>query len=148
MKAVLRFMALILLTATASRVCAEEVESSKNFGEYTVHYSTFNSLFIPAEIAAVHKLVRAKDQTLINIAVQRSADGKSVPAEVTGSAKNLLQQVKTIQFKSIEEPDAIYYLGSLRHSNEEVFHLEITIVPEGTSNPLKLRLSRKLYTEP
>lgn len=140
----------LLLSAIAAPypVLAEEEGSSKNFGTYTVHYSTFNSLFVPAEIAAAHGLVRAKDQALINIAVQKTADGAAVPASVTGTAKNLLQQVKTIPFKTLEEPGAVYYLGALKHSNEEIFHLDIEIVPDGETTPLQLRLSRKLYTEP
>jgi hypothetical protein len=144
----IRLLALVVLTAvTALPALAEDVSSSKIFGAYTVHYSTFNSLFVPAEIAEIHQLVRAKDQALINIAVQKTADGAAVPAKITGTAKNLLQQVKTIDFKTVEEPGAIYYLGALRHSNEEVFHMDFNIVPEGESTPLQLRLTRKLYTE-
>jgi hypothetical protein len=143
----IRLLALVLTAVSVLSVQAEEVSSSKNFGNYTVHYSTFNSLFVPAEIAGIHKLVRAKDQTLINIAVQKTVSGDAVPASIEGTAKNLLQQVKTIDFKTVEEPGAIYYLGALRHTNEEIFHLDFTIIPEGESTPLQLRLTRKLYTE-
>lgn len=143
-----RFLTLFLSAFVAlNSARAEEVSSSKNFGAYTVHYSTFNSLFVPAEIAGIHKLVRAKDQTLINITVQKTASSAAVPARITGTAKNLLQQIKTVDFKTIEEPGAIYYLGAIRHTNEEIFHLDFTIVPEGESTPLQLRLTRKLYTE-
>lgn len=127
---------------------ANEPESTKVFGPYTVHYSTFNSLFVPADIAKIHRLVRAKDRTLINIAVQKTADGSPVAAQVSATAKNLLQQQKSIPFTTIQESDAIYYIGDLRHTNEEVFHLDFVIVPEGETQPLTFRLSRKLYTEP
>lgn len=127
---------------------ANEQESTKVFGPYTVHYSTFNSLFVPADIAKIHQLVRAKDQTLINIAVQKTADGSPVAAQVSGTAKNLLQQQKNIEFKTIQEQDAVYYIGALRHTNEEIFHLDFNIVPEGETQPLTFRISRKLYTEP
>lgn len=143
-----RLLTLVLLITTTLPSFANDVSSSKNFGVYTVHYSTFNSLFVPADIAQIHQLVRAKNQTLINIAVQKTADSAAVPATITGTAKNLLQQVKTIDFKTIEEPGAIYYLGALKHSNEEIFHLDFTIVPDGETTPLQLRLTRKLYTEP
>lgn len=127
---------------------ANDQESTKVFGPYTVHYSTFNSLFVPADIARIHQLVRAKDQTLINIAVQKTADLSPVAAQVSGTAKNLLQQQKTIDFKTIQEQDTVYYIGALRHTNEEIFHLDFTIVPEGETQPLTFRVSRKLYTEP
>ncbi len=138
----------LLICAAAPQAALEDEGSSKNFGIYTVHYSTFNSLFVPAEIAEIHQLVRARDQTLINISVQKTADGSAVAATVTGTAKNLLQQIKNIEFKTISEPGAVYYLGALRHTNEEIFHLDIKIIPEGVTTPLQLRLSRKLYTEP
>lgn len=126
---------------------ASEQDSTKVFGPYTVHYSTFNSLFVPADIAKIHQLVRAKDQTLINIAVQKTADGSPVAARVTGTAKNLLQQQKTIDFKTIQEQDTVYYIGALRHTNEEMFHLDFVVLPEEETQPLTFRLSRKLYTE-
>lgn len=122
-------------------------EGTKEFAEYDVHYSTFNSLFVPADTASAYHLVRAKDQTLINISVQKKNSTESVPAQVEGRAKNLMQQVKTIDFKTISERDAIYYIGSLKHSNEEILHLDITITPEGNPTPLNFRLTRKLYTE-
>lgn len=127
---------------------ATEQESTKVFGPYTVHYSTFNSLFVPADIAKIHNLVRAKDQTLINIAVQKTDGRIPVAAQVSGTAKNLLQQQKAIEFKTIQEQDTVYYIGALRHTNEEIFHLDFSIVPEGELQPLTFRISRKLYTEP
>lgn len=122
-------------------------EGTHEFADYNVHYSTFNSLFVPADIAKVHGLVRAKDQTFINISVQKKADAQSVMADISGTAKNLMQQVKAIKFKTINEPDAVYYIGTLRHTNEEILHLDLAITPQGESAPLEFRLTRKLYTE-
>lgn len=122
-------------------------DNSQTFGIYTVHYSTFNSLFVPAEVAKIHGIVRAKDQTLINIAIKETATNRAVAAEVTATAKNLMQQSKTVSFKTITEADAVYYIGALRHTNEEVFHLDFKILPEGANQPIEFRLTRKLYTE-
>lgn len=141
------FLGAVLLWCFVQSGYANDQESTKVFGPYTVHYSTFNSLFVPADIAEIHQLVRAKDQTLINIAVQKTADGSPVAAQVSGTAKNLLQQLKNIEFKTIREQDTLYYIGALRHTNEEIFHLDFVIVPEGETQPLTFRLSRKLYTE-
>lgn len=118
-----------------------------DFEGYTILYSTFNSLFIPADIAKLHKLVRGKDQTLINISVQSKTLKKAVAAKVEATAKNLVQQSKIIKFKTIDEPGAIYYIGSLRHTNEEILHIDFNILPEGESTPLQFRITRKLYTE-
>lgn len=139
---------LFLFFASITSVQANDYESTKRIGDYVIHYSTFNSLFVPADIAKLHGLTRAPNQTMINIAVQKHADQSSVAAQVSATAKNLMQQTKTISFKAIEEPDATYYIGSVRHTNEEMFHLDFVIIPEGETQPLQFRVSRKLYTEP
>lgn len=144
----MRFLTLILiLLLNCTAVLAQEVESTRNLGGYLVHYSVFNSQYVPAEVATVHGLVRGKDQALINIAVQDPATGKPVPAKVSGHARNLLQQNKPLTFRAIEEPGAHYSIASLRHSNEEVFHFIIDILPPDASKPLRLEFDRKLYTE-
>lgn len=148
MRFINQFVMFICFGMIFSAAQADDLDSTKVFGPYTIHYSTFNSLFVPADIAKLHQLVRAKDQTLINIAVQKTADGSPIAAQVSATAKNLLQQQKKIDFKTIQEQDAIYYLGALRHTNEEMFHLDFVILPEGETQPLSFRLSRKLYTEP
>ncbi len=130
-----------------SRLMADTA-SSKTFGAYVVHYSTFNSLFVDANIAKLHGLVRAKDQTLINISVQKVGSGQSVKADINATAKNLMQQVKAIDFKKIDEPSAVYYIGSLRHSNREIFHIKFDIQVAGEPAPFQFKLTKKLYTEP
>lgn len=122
-------------------------EGTHTSGNYNVHYTTLNSLFVPADIAKVHGLVRANDLSFINISVQKKGNAQPVAAHIEGTAKNLMQQVKPIKFKTIDEPNAIYYIGSLRHTNEEILHLDLTITPEEQSTPIKFRLTRKLYTE-
>ncbi len=138
-------LAALLLFAGLSQAQVED--TSVAFGPYTVHYSVFHSSFVPADIASLHGLTRAKDQALINIAVQDTASGQSVPARVTGHARNLMQQQKAISFKTISEPDASYAIGSLRHGNEEVFHFTLQVAPEGADQAYELNFTRKLYRD-
>jgi hypothetical protein len=137
-------ISLLLMLIAATSLAAETNQMSppqgtQVFGDFEIDYSTFNSLIIPA--------VRAKDQQLINISVRRKSTGQAVPAKVEATAKNLLQQVKTIEFKTVTEPDTVYYLGTLRHANEETFHLDFSVTPADQTSAFKFRLTRKLYTE-
>ncbi len=144
----MRFASLVLISICyCLPAFAQEVESTRILGDYQVHYSVFNSQYVPADIATVHGLVRGKDQALINITVQEAATGKTIPARVSGHARNLLQQLKPLDFKAIEEPGAHYSIASLRHSHEEVFHFIIDISPPSASRPLRLEFNRKLYVE-
>ena len=111
-----------------------------------VNFTVFNSLFIPPEIASVHALVRAKNQALINVSVLDNNTGKTVAADIRGVARNLLQQSKSLEFKTIDEPDAVYYIASLRHTNEEVMHFDLEVTLEG--RPHSLKFTRKLWLEP
>jgi len=146
MKILSSFLLIFFCTVTYAQ---DQPASSKVFGDYTVHYSVFNSLFIQANIAELHKLTRGKNQTLINIAIIHTESGKPVAAEkLSGTATNLMQQQKNIKFKPIKEPNALYYIGALKHTNEEVFHLRFEIHIEGETSPIRLKISKKLYTEP
>lgn len=120
-------------------------ESTQTVGDRQVHYSVFNSTFLQPNIAKHYDLVRAGNQVLINIAVQ-DLEGNPIAATVTGYAKNLMQQKKTLTFKTIEEPGAIYALASLRTTNEEVFNFHISW-QEADREPQSIRFTRKLYTE-
>lgn len=122
-------------------------DDTREFGPYTVYFTTLNSTYIPAEVAAIHNLTRAKDQTLVNVAVKETASGKSVMAKVTGTATNLMQQNKKIDFKHIAEPDSNYYIGNVKHANEELFHIDIKVQPSDYDKSYPFRVTRKFYTE-
>jgi len=128
----------------------KEIQTYKKFGDYTVHYTTFSSKNMPAEVARVYQLTRAKDISYINISLTKTENGTTslgLPATISGKAINLMQQTKTIEFKEIKEPNATYYLASFRHTNEEDFKFEIKVIPEGENKPLTVEFTRRLFTE-
>lgn len=136
---------LILLCAQLS--WAQNPTDSKEVGDYTIHYSVFNSLFLPPEVAQQHQLVRAGNRSLINITVLETATGAVVPVRVSGSARNLMQQTRAIDFQHINAGDAHYAIGTIRHVNEQVFHFDLSITPEGAQRPLSLQFTQKLHTD-
>lgn len=126
----------------------EESERARVFDDYTVHFSVFNSAFVPADVASIYKISRAKNQVLINISVTQ-AKGESqtlgLNAKVTGTAKNLIQQMQVLDFQTINEGQATYFIAPLKHTNEEVFNFDISVIPEGAEQPLNIKFSRTLY---
>jgi hypothetical protein len=152
MKYFLLFIMLVLnsLYAHAQIDQPKEIETSKKFGAYTVHYNVFNSKSIPAEVANLYKLTRSKDIALVNISLTKTEHGVAslgLPAKVSVKAVNLMQQVKTLEFMEIKEPDATYYIAKFRHSNEEDIRFEVSVVPEGETKPLTVSFTRRLFTE-
>ncbi|BFM19268.1 DUF4426 domain-containing protein [Gilvimarinus japonicus] len=126
----------------------------KTFGDYTVHFSTFSSAFITPEVAEVYGITRARNQLLVNVSVTQTDAGKTslgLGATINGTASNLLQQQRVLDFAEINEGNATYYLAPLKHTNEEVYNFSITVTPTGTNHedaaPMTVKFSRKLYVE-
>lgn len=150
-----KVIALCLWLASAAALAqiqqVKPVDSQQTFGEYTVHYSVFNSTFITPEVARLYQLTRAKDRVLVNVSVTKALENGStlgLPARVSGTAINLLQQQRSLEFITLSEGEATYYLASLRHTSEEVINFAITLQPEGSDQSMVVRFSRTLYLEP
>lgn len=144
------FAAISLLFATCLYfdLCnaQEPTPSSQTFDDVTVHFSTFSSTSLLPEIAQRYGLVRGKDYVLLNVAVVENAKpGSGIAAEVSGNASNLMQQVKKLEFQTISEPGATYYIAPLRVTNEEVFHFALTVDPEGERGPYTVEFTKTLY---
>ena len=133
-------MALLLWAAAAAAQGAKIIESHKDFGDYRVTYSVFNSDFIPPEVARQYNLVRARDRAFVNISVSKKGDLQGTSAGVSGNATNLIQQSRPLEFKEIRDQDAVYYLAPLRFENEESLTFNIDLVmPDGSSQQLTFR---------
>lgn len=151
MKYIVAFLLLagFLNTAHAQIDQTRLVESTKQFGEYTVHYTVFNSAFIPADVAAVYQVNRAKNRALVNVSVTRETeDGHSLglPANITGTATNMMQQQRKLEFRTIDEGNATYYLAELRHTNEEIMNFAVQVQVEGQAQPFSIRFTRTLHS--
>ena len=113
-----------------------------------VHYSAFNSTFLTPKVARAYQLKRSGYTALINISVlDISQAGKpAISAQVSGTAKNLLGQTKTLTFREIKEKNAIYYIAELPITNEETFRFDID-VSSGKKGAGKLKFNQKFYVE-
>lgn len=128
----------------------EQNERSKIFNDYTVHFSVFNSAFVPAEVAEIYQITRANNRVLVNISVTKTggdATDLGLPAKVTGTATNLIQQQKVLDFQTINEGNATYFIAPLKHTNEEVFNFAIAVTPDGSEKALDVKFSRTLYVK-
>lgn len=140
-----RLLVPLLLALLSWPHAAGAQTGSETFGDYRVHYSVFNSTFLRPELARLHNLTRAEDRSLINISVVPLDGGAGVPAEVSGSATNLMQQRQPLSFREIDEPDATYYIAPVRHLNEEQYHFRIQIRPRDSDQNTELTFDLTLY---
>ncbi|MGF1747212.1 DUF4426 domain-containing protein [Vibrio cionasavignyae] len=120
----------------------------KTIKDAEVHYVVFNSTFLTPEVARSYGLKRNDTIAIVNVSVlDRASLGKpAMSAEITGEAKNLIGQTKTLDFKEIKEGDAIYYLAQFSITNEERYQFTID-VDAGMKGRGPISFSQQLYTE-
>jgi uncharacterized protein DUF4426 len=124
-------------------------ESFRDFGSYEVHYNAVRTDALTPEIARDYGIQRSANRVMLNVTVLHKEAGtvrKAVPAEVTVDARNLNEQLKSIELRRISESDAIYYIGELSISGTEILVFDITVTPEGTQTPLSVKFTREFVT--
>lgn len=124
--------------------------NSQAFGEHVVHFNAQSTTMLPAEVARAYGITRSDSRAMLNIAVIHKDDrgvGTPVPAEISVSAVNLLDQARNIRMRELREDEAIYYIGEFKISNEETLNFRIVVRPEGTNVPHEITFSQQFYTD-
>jgi selenophosphate synthase len=113
-----------------------------------VHYVVFNSTFVTPKVARSYELKRNGYIATVNVSVlDRMSNGKpAMDVAISGTAKNLVGQVKTLEFKQIKEGAAIYYLAQFPFANEETYNFTLNI-DAGLKGKGPIKFSQKLYVE-
>ena len=123
-------------------------QQMQRFGDYELHYIVIPTTMLKPDIAARYNIRRGKDRALCNISVI-DKNGVGVKAALAGSSQNLLGQRQGLTFTEVVDGDAIYYLATIRHANEEVHRIDIDaqVVASPTSKGASttLKLTQKLY---
>ena len=143
---ILKFFALLALCSLSLHANAE---SSKEFGDYVIHYNAFRSDTLEPEVAKTYDLIRRNNRIIINIAILKkvmNTTGKPTAAKVEGHASNLTGQLKGLEFREIREGNAIYYLAESKISDGEFLKFELKITPEGETEPARLRFDKRFFT--
>ncbi len=123
-------------------------EQFKQFGDYIVHYNTINTSFLSAQVAREYDIQRSNSRAMLNIAVQKKTDkpqNQAVRAEIEVTATNLNGQQRQVAMRSVEDGEAVYYIGELGVENEEVLNFHVKVRPEGASRTLELQFSEQFF---
>ncbi|OIN08826.1 DUF4426 domain-containing protein [Oceanisphaera psychrotolerans] len=120
------FSALVLLFASHS--LATEIK----VGDWTVHYSALPSTFLTPEVARTYQIERSRYNGILNIAVQ-DQDGTPLQVNLNGEGKTLIGTVRKLEFQTVREGDAIYYIAEYPYRNEDnvLFTIDIQSPTQG-----------------
>ncbi len=87
----------------------------KELGDWQVHYIAFPSTFIQPQIAQAYNLERSGYKGIVNISILTNDAAQTAQAvTLTGSAKNLLGNKQTLNFKEVKEGESSYYLAQVK----------------------------------
>lgn len=138
----------ILALLLACAALPANAEQLINIKDVEVHYSAFNSTFLTPQVAKSYKLTRNGYSAVLNISVlDTSTAGKpAVEAKLSGQVKNLIGNMRELEFSEVKEGNAIYYLAEFPISNEEDLSFDID-VNAGLKGAGKLRFTQKFYVE-
>ena len=108
---------------------------------FDIHYTTFSSMLIPADVAAMHDIARAQNRIVTNVSILK--DGVPQRAEVSGQNTNLLNQLFGMTFTEVRETTAVYYLSNQLIDERDTLRFEIDISPEDLDDTFKLKFMRQ-----
>lgn len=105
-------------------------------GALDIHYIVFNSSFLQPEIAKATGLERGKNIAVLNVSPVR--DGKGEKSTVSGSVTNLLGQTRSLNFREIDEGEAVYYIAQFPIDSREMLKIAVDLVDsQGKNHELK-----------
>lgn len=139
------FFALAGLTFSAH---SEQMQGAqyKELGPWQVHYIAFPSTFIQPQIAKTYGLERSGYKGIVNISILKNdTDATAQTALLKGTAKNLLGNKQTLDFKEVIEGDSIYYLAQVDFTNEEILRFDVEI--QQANQFQKLQFQQKFYVD-
>ena len=122
-----------------------QAEQKKQLGDWDIHYIAFNSTFLTPEVARAANLSRNKNNAIINISVLDTQTQQAQAVFISGIARNLLGQQRSLTFREIKDGAAIYYIAVMPFRNEEQFRFSLDIRQGNTRQ--QLNFEQKLYTE-
>lgn len=124
-------------------------EQAVSVGDYTIHYNALPTEMLDPAVAQQYGIRRSKSRALLNVSVLKKnmgLTGQPVRADVKATAINLSAQLRTIEMREISEGGAVYYVGEVPVSHEEMLKFNIEVKPEGESEPAVIRFDQQFFT--
>lgn len=125
-------------------------ESSRDFGEYVVHFNALTTDQLTQQIASEYGIVRSENRAMLNVSILQKRDGETnapVPGSVTAQAINLTGQLKDMPMREITEGDAIYYIGETAFTDGETLIFTIDVTPINDPSRYTVRFKKQFFAD-
>lgn len=144
----MRSLVLKLIAGAVLATCAmaAQAEQFVEAGGYVVHYMAMQTSDLTPTVAKAYGLTRSSGRALVMVNAQRGAlSGAAVPAQVTGEAQNLTGVRKPLEFRQVQDGDAIYALATVPVANLETLRFKLQVQPDDSQQSIPVAFSRKFY---
>ncbi|TFG87187.1 MAG: DUF4426 domain-containing protein [Chromatiales bacterium] len=134
--------------AAAAPALEPATSSSRDFGNYVLHFNAIRTDTLTPEIAKIYNIVRSANRALLNISMVKKVEGTSgvpVAGRVSAQAVNLNGQFKDLTLREIREGDAIYYIGDVLVADHETLVFTVEATPEDESSLYSVRFQREFF---
>lgn len=124
-------------------------ETSRDFGDYVVHFRALNTDQLQPDVARQYGITRSRSRAMLNVSVVRKEEdspGRPVQASVSAHAHNLTGQVKNLSMREIEDGEAVYYIGEVSVANQETLIFNIDVTPMNETSRFSVRFRQQFFT--
>jgi hypothetical protein len=148
MKALILGVALSIL----SQLTWAQGEQKQSFNNIEVHYMLLNSTALDVKVAEAYDIARSGRLGFVMVSVLEIMPGKPlpqpIPAIIEARFKNLLGQQQTIVLSEVREQDGLYYVGTFRFDNEDIYRFEFDVKTTADQGaPYEVRHQQRMYFE-
>lgn len=129
---------------------AAHAQYAQDFGAYRVRYNALPTGHLLPNVAQTYGIPRSQQLGLVNIAVQRTADGDTsapIRATLNGTATSLGGQRVALKFREIAEDGAVYYIAQFPISAPDTYRFDISITPESATSPYTLKFGQDFVAD-
>ncbi|WP_375056992.1 DUF4426 domain-containing protein [Zobellella sp. DQSA1] len=134
----------LILSALVLLFASQASSTEIRVGNWIVHYSAFASTFLTPDVARNYNIERSRFNGLVNIAVT-DAEGRTQQVNLSGEGKTLLGTVRRLDFQTVREGDAIYYIAEYPYRNEDNVLFTIDILGQQQGGQFTFR--HTFYTD-
>jgi hypothetical protein len=125
-------------------------ESSKDFGDYILHFNALTTDRLTPEVAREYSIVRSQNRALLNVSIMRKREGATpvaVSGAVAASAVNLTGQLKNLLVREIREGEAIYYIAETPVTNAETLIFTVDATPQNEASRFTVRFQKQFFVD-
>jgi hypothetical protein len=126
---------------------ARPTESTQtDFGDLEVHYNAVRTDQLTPAVARAYAIERSPNRVLLNVAMlQKTPGSAAIPVDgtVAVQAHNLNGQLKDMTMRRVQEGPAIYFIGEVGISGDEILVFNIDVTPAAGGGPRAVQFKRE-----